>query len=244
MIAASPKIGCCGFPVVKAKYAERFQVVEVQQTFYQPPKISTLKNWRTQMPDNFEFTLKAWQIITHNAKSPTYRRLKTKLTTEEYEQCGAFQATPIVQRAWETTLACAEALAVSLVLFQCPASFTPTPQNIVQMRVFFASIERRNLELLWEPRGNWPESLVSSLCSELNLTHVVDPFLSQSVAKNLFYLRLHGGKDFKHIFSDEELQTIARLVPTNKPAYIMFNNISMWEDAHRLQFLMDNECIQ
>jgi uncharacterized protein YecE (DUF72 family) len=244
MIAASPKIGCCGFPVVKAKYAERFQVVEVQQTFYQPPKISTLKNWRTQMPDNFEFTLKAWQIITHTAKSPTYRRLKTKLTAEEYEQCGAFQATSIVQRAWETTLACAEALAASLVLFQCPASFTPTPQNIAQMRVFFASIERHNLELLWEPRGNWPESLVSSLCSELNLIHVVDPFLSRSVAKNFIYLRLHGGKDFKHVFSDKELQTIARLFPTNKPAYIMFNNINMWDDAYRFQFLMDNECMQ
>jgi uncharacterized protein YecE (DUF72 family) len=237
MSISSAKTGCCGFPVVKEKYAMRFQVVEVQQTFYQPPKISTLQNWRALMPDDFEFTLKAWQIITHSAKSPTYRRLKTKLTEEEFVQCGAFQNTPIVQCAWETTRACAKALSASLVLFQCPASFTPTAQNISQMRGFFTSIERGNLKLLWEPRGNWPDGLVLSLCRELNLVHVVDPFLSRSVTTDFIYLRLHGGKDFKHVFSDEELQTVAKLILTGTPAYVMLNNINMWEDARRFQLL-------
>jgi uncharacterized protein YecE (DUF72 family) len=238
MIVSSIKTGCCGFPVVKEKYAGRFQVVEVQQTFYQPPKISTLQAWRALVPDEFEFTVKTWQIITHTAKSPTYRRLKTKLIEEEYVQCGAFQNSPIVQCAWETTRACANALSASLVLFQCPASFTPTPQNISQMRGFFSSIERGNLKLLWEPRGNWPEGLVLSLCQELDLIHVVDPFLARSVTKDFIYLRLHGGKDFKHVFSDEELQTVARLIPTGTPAYVMFNNINMWEDARRFQLLI------
>ena len=240
MSVAFSKIGCCGFPVVKERYAERFQVVEVQQTFYEPPKISTLQNWRSLVPDNFEFTLKAWQIITHAAKSPTYRRLKTKLTQEEYNQCGAFQSTPIAQRAWKITRACAEALSARLVLFQCPASFTPAPQNIAQMRGFFNSIERRNLKLLWEPRGNWPVDLVLSLCRELDLVHVVDPFLAHSVTPDFIYFRLHGGKDFKHVFSDEELRKIASLIPAGKPAYVMFNNIKMWEDARRFQLLMSS----
>jgi uncharacterized protein YecE (DUF72 family) len=143
-----------------------------------------------------------------------------------------------VQCAWETTRACANALSASLVLFQCPASFTPTPQNISQIRGFFTSIERGSLKLLWEPRGNWPDGLVLSLCLELNLVHVVDPFLSRSVTKDFIYLRLHGGKDFKHVFSDGELQTVARLIPSGTPAYVMFNNINMWEDAHRFQLLV------
>lgn len=236
-ISSSTRIGCCGFPVVKEKYAGRFQVVEVQQTFYQPPRISTLENWRALMPDHFEFTLKAWQIITHTAKSPTYRRLKTKLTEAEYAQCGAFQNTLIVQSAWETTRACAKALSAGLVLFQCPASFTPLPKNVAQMRRFFASIERDGLKLLWEPRGSWPDDLVRSLCRELNLIHVVDPFLSRSVTTDFIYLRLHGGKGFKHVFSDEELRMVAGLIPAGTPGYVMFNNISMWEDARRFQLL-------
>ena len=128
-----PKIGCCGIPLPKPEYARRFPVAEVQQTFYQPPRLATLQHWRMLMPPPFEFALKAWQLITHTAKSPTYRRLKTKLTPIELEQCGGFRWTPMVQQAWETTRACAEALKARLLLFQCPASFTPAPENVDQM---------------------------------------------------------------------------------------------------------------
>jgi uncharacterized protein YecE (DUF72 family) len=229
------KTGCCGFPLPRVKYAEHFPVAEVQQTFYQPPRIATLQRWRAQVPPHFEFTLKAWQLITHTANSPTYRRLKMKLTPQELHECGAFQATPIVQQAWETTRACAKALCARLLLFQCPASFTPTPQNLDQMRHFFKTIERRELKLLWEPRGNWPESLILSLCLELDLVHVVDPFLARVVTSGLIYFRLHGGKNFKQVFTDAELQQIAGLIPSGRPACVMFNNISMLKDATRFQ---------
>jgi uncharacterized protein YecE (DUF72 family) len=235
VIAAIPKTGCCGFPLPKVAYAELFPVVEVQQTFYEPPRIVTLQRWRALVPPDFEFTLKAWQLITHTAKSPTYRRLKTKLTPQELDQCGAFQSTPMVQRAWETTRSCAEALCARHLLFQCPASFTPTSQNLDQMRHFFTSIERRELKLLWEPRGNWPDNLVLTLCKELDLVHVVDPFLAQSVTTDFIYFRLHGGKGFKQIFTNEELLGVARLIPPGKPSYVVFNNINMLEDAGKFQ---------
>ncbi|HEY3856728.1 MAG TPA: DUF72 domain-containing protein [Verrucomicrobiae bacterium] len=232
---AYPKIGCCGFPLPKNEYAKRFPVAEVQQTFYQPPRIATLQHWRALMPPHFEFTLKAWQLITHTSNSPTYHRLKTKLTPQELHQCGAFQSSSIVQQAWETTRACAKALRAGLVLFQCPASFTPTPPNLDHMRHFFKTIERRELKLLWEPRGNWPESLILSLCLELDLTHVIDPFLARIVTDDLVYFRLHGGRDFKQVFTCVELQQVARLIPPGRPAYVMFNNINMLNDATRFQ---------
>jgi uncharacterized protein YecE (DUF72 family) len=231
------KIGCCGFPLPKIEYARHFPVGEVQQTFYEPPRIPTLQRWRAAVSPEFEFTLKAWQLVTHTAKSPTFRRLKTKLTDQELPQCGSFQPTPMVRRAWETSRACAEALGARYLLFQCPASFSPTPQHLDQMQHFFTSIERGGLELLWEPRGNWPENLISSLCQELGLVHVVDPFVSKCVTKKLTYFRLHGGKGFKHIFTDDELLGLARLIPPDRPAYVMFNNINMLSDATRFQRL-------
>lgn len=237
MAISIPKIGCCGFPLKKLKYAEVFRIVEVQQTFYQPPKISTLEKWRATLPVDFEFTLKAWQIITHTSKSPTYRRLKINLTPAESDQCGSFQHTSIVQRAWETTQDCARALSAKRILFQCPASFTPVKQNVTQMQRFFGSIERGDLKLLWEPRGDWPIDLVASVCQELDLVHVADPFLSQSVTADFIYLRLHGGKYFKHIFSDEELLIVAKMISADKPSYVLFNNINMLEDARRFQLL-------
>src|SRR5258706_15940930 len=111
MHAMLPNVGGCGFRLAKGVYAERFRVVEVQETFYQPPRIATLRRWREAVPKDFEFTLKAWQVITHAPTSPTYRRLKTKFSPEELAQCGYFQSTPVVEQAWQTTRACAEALA-------------------------------------------------------------------------------------------------------------------------------------
>src|SRR3954462_15545066 len=86
-----------------------FPVVEVQQTFYQPPRVSTLQRWRAAAPDQFEFTLKAWQLITHWPYSPTYRRVTSNLSDYELQECGGFQGTDIDQEAWVTTRACAEA---------------------------------------------------------------------------------------------------------------------------------------
>lgn len=141
------KIGCCGFGMGRAKYLRTYSAVEVQQTFYQPPQLSTLKKWRIEAPPNFEFTIKAWQLITHEARSPTYRRLKRELSDAQRSECGAFRLTPIVEEAWATTITCAEALGATRILFQCPASFTPTDDHIHNMRKFFSSIKRVFAEL-------------------------------------------------------------------------------------------------
>jgi uncharacterized protein YecE (DUF72 family) len=74
------KVGCCGFPINKKEYFKKFSLVELQSTFYEiPAKIETVKKWREEAPKDFEFTLKAFQVITHDSKSPTYKRLKENL---------------------------------------------------------------------------------------------------------------------------------------------------------------------
>jgi uncharacterized protein YecE (DUF72 family) len=40
------RIGCYGFLVGKSRYYERFSVVELQKTFYQPSQLTTVKKWR------------------------------------------------------------------------------------------------------------------------------------------------------------------------------------------------------
>jgi uncharacterized protein YecE (DUF72 family) len=175
--ATAVKVGTCGFGLAKEAYARVFSCVEVQHTFYQPPQIKTLERWRAEVAADFEFTLKAWQLITHDARSPTYRRLKRKLSANEKEEAGYFRTTAIVNEAWERTLASAQALRAHTILFQCPASFTPTEENIASMERFFGSIDRSDLNLCWEPRGSWDTALVRSICKRLSLWHVVDPFV-------------------------------------------------------------------
>ena len=128
------KIGTCGFGRAKRpEYFELLTAVEVQHTFYEPPSIETLEKWRSEAPKDFEFTLKAWQMITHESSSPTYKRLSRPLTEKEILEAGFFKSNDTVKEALDLTLACAKALNAKTVLFQCPARFQPLPENVLNL---------------------------------------------------------------------------------------------------------------
>ncbi len=68
-------------------YSARFQAVELNNTFYRTPKPNMIESWKTQVPANFRFSVKASQGITH------FRRLKdsaypTKLMLETVSALG------------------------------------------------------------------------------------------------------------------------------------------------------------
>jgi uncharacterized protein YecE (DUF72 family) len=233
------KIGTSGFRMASREYMQLLACVEVQHTFYQPPQLVTLERWRKEAPTEFEFTLKAWQLITHAAKSPTYKRLKRKLSAVELAEAGYFKPTAIVQEAWEVTSACAKALQAKTILFQCPASFQPTKENITNLEKFFAGIRRGKLNFCWEPRGGWDHKLVKAICQDLNLWHVVDPFAEQTVTPNKCYFRLHGRKGWRYKYEEVELEELAAMIPKKKNSYVFFNNIHMTEDALRLQEIIN-----
>jgi len=119
------KVGCCGFVVSQKEYFTLFNLIEIQNTFYQIPRLQTAERWRGTAPRDFEFTMKAWQLITHEPSSPTYRRLKGKIEPMKSDRYGRFRATPEVMDAWRCTAMFARTLGVSIVVFQCPASFRP-----------------------------------------------------------------------------------------------------------------------
>jgi uncharacterized protein YecE (DUF72 family) len=58
------------FPAGKmfAYYAERFQTVEINYTFYRMPTTKLTSGWRDQAPPGFSYTLKAPRRITHEQK--------------------------------------------------------------------------------------------------------------------------------------------------------------------------------
>jgi uncharacterized protein YecE (DUF72 family) len=49
-------------------YAERFDTVEINYTFYRMPNARLVTNWASQVPDRFRFTLKAPRRITHDRR--------------------------------------------------------------------------------------------------------------------------------------------------------------------------------
>ena len=233
------RIGTCSFRIGKEAYARKLSTVEIQHTFYTPPSIATLKRWRSEMPSSFEFTLKAWQLITHESSSPTYRRIKKPLSEKVIKEAGSFSWTATVRDAWNATLDAAEALEARTVLFQCPATFIPSPRNVRRMRKFFSSIDRCGKNLAWEPRGPmWNDVTISSLCNELDLWHAVDPFARRSTTPTHCYFRMHGRVRWRYTYEVTELEELATLLPRRDLSYVFFNNITMIDDALSFQSIV------
>jgi uncharacterized protein YecE (DUF72 family) len=237
------KVGCCGFPVAQKKYYETFSMVELQSTFYKLPRESTLRRWRDAAPSGFEFIVKAWQAITHPITSPTWKRSGLTVGKDKAARYGYLRPTPENFEALNRTFDVCEALRARICLIQCPPSFLADPANVRNLERFLAKADRRGLIIAWEPRGNWVTNprLIQRLCNKFNLVHVVDLLRRDPVsAPSLVYCRLHGlgnrELNYRYRYADEDLTQLAgKLSSLEKAgceeAYILFNNIRMFEDA-------------
>lgn len=244
------KIGTCGWSVRggKQRYFEYFNVIELQDTFYRLPKVSTAEKWGAIAPENFEYTLKAWQTITHPPTSPTWRRAGLKIDRNMYDKYGFFRPTREVFDAWDKFNNIVKALKARIIIFQTPASFKYSKENESNIRSFFSSIERGKLIFGWEPRGNWyeyPEKL-ERILRELDLIHVVDILRRNPIIDSeIYYFRLHGlgGREvnYRYKYSDEDLHRLKDSIKKYLPRkiYVMFNNIYMFQDALRFKEIIE-----
>lgn len=232
------RIGTCGFAEAQDKIFEDFSILEVQKTFYQPPKVETAERWRRKAPSDFIFTVKAWQLITHESSSPTYHRLSESLSDTELGRCGGFRWNEITQWAWQRTQRIAEALKAEAILFQTPKSFEPTKKNLSRIQRFVSDVDTCDRTLVFEPRGSkWEEEILRDLTADLPLVHGADPFLRSSVTSGLRYYRLHGRPEYtySYSYSRDDFDALEKRLSDGSPAWILFNNRTMAEDARRLQ---------
>jgi uncharacterized protein YecE (DUF72 family) len=247
------KVGCCGFPVAHEKYYHTFSLVELQSTFYKLPRDATVQRWHDAAPSGFEFVVKAWQAITHPSSSPTWRRAPLTVGKAKAARYGYLQPTAENFEAFRRTLDVCNALGAHVCLIQCPPSFQAAVKNVRNLESFLAKIDRRGLIIAWELRGNWlaKPQMIRALCDKLEIVHVVDLLRREPASPvTLVYSRLHGlGErelNYGYRYSDNELRRLARKLSSLekdgcKEAYILFNNVSMFEDAKRFLKLISDQ---
>lgn len=243
------KIGTCGFTYKHFKY---FNVLEVQETFYDFVSEEKMKKWRDlSAQNNVELTIKANQIITHTYNKITYKRMQNKIG--DINNYGFFKNTKEVLHALEITLNEAKFLGSRIIIFQSPSSFKPTEENIRNLKDFFSILDK-NYIYGWEPRGEWYQKIeiLSKIFSEINAIHVVDPFRNKPLDSSMIrYYRLHGiGKgevNYKYKYTDEDLNKLKEYVLNDKNIksfYILFNNIYSFEDALRFKDMINKVLIR
>lgn len=234
-------VGTCGFAEAQQRTFRDLDLVEVQRSFYQPPRLSTALGWRERAPRGFVFTVKAWQLITHEPSSPTYRRLQEPLSPRDLAQAGGFRWNALTRMAWMRIRALADALQARAVLFQTPRGFTPSAGNIRNLYRFFESIDRGGRRMVFEPRGEaWDAGVLRPLLRDLGLVHAVDPFLRRPVGRGLRYFRLHGrpAYHYHYRYTDAELAALCEMLSGAWPNWVLFNNDAMAQDARRFRGLL------
>jgi len=207
-------------------YSTYFNAVEINSTFYRPCSAKTADSWVKRTPDDFEFTLKAWQQFTHN---------KGEWTADEVSEFKE-GIEPLVDSG---KLGC--------ILFQFPASFRYTPDTLDRLKLLFESFDGypKSIELRHK---SW-DDILPSLEAFAVPAFIDEPKFKDSIRQDfgdvhgpILYLRLHGrrfekwwqhehrNERYDYLYSREELQPyVVRLksVLDNKDiqrAYVFFNN--------------------
>jgi uncharacterized protein YecE (DUF72 family) len=99
------------------------------------------------VPEEFVFTVKAWQAITHPTSSATWKKRKEKLSETQVREFGGLNPHEVVLEAWEETCPVARTLRAPVILLQTPSRFGPSEENIANLRGFLSRAHRHGMEL-------------------------------------------------------------------------------------------------
>jgi len=228
------KSGPNDFCMAHIKCFKTYEVLEVQKSFFQLPLEKTARKWRKNALKNFEFIPHAWQVITHDISSYTYKKMRRKIPYRERQRCGFFKPTDTVFKAWEETKKIAQILRACYVLFRTPETFNENRKNIENMNRFFGQIDRGGITPIWDNSGKWEDRTVREICKNNKIIHAVDPFKSKQLYGDISYFRLKGLKGRKYQFTFEDYKKIKKFC-SKKTNYVMFCNSNRKNDC--LEFL-------
>ena len=222
-----------------AFYAEHFDTVEVNSSFYRVPAVAAVKKWAGRTPRDFEFSLKLYQKFTHPD-------MFARATGGDPAKLGGRDVDEF--RAAIDPLA--DAGKLGALLAQFPASFKNEPESrgylewlLKAFRDYPVAVELRHRS--WSED---PGELASTLSAyDAALAQIDEPKFKTSIrqtllpnVKSFYYLRLHGrnaaqwwkhdsSEDrYNYFYSADELQPFAAAAEAAsrevKKAYLYANN--------------------
>jgi len=183
-----------------AFYAEHFETVEVNSSFYRLPDPATTLSWARRTPNGFDFSLKLYQKFTHQA-------MYQKATSPDLPDEASPTAVPAVTRAdVDAFLSSIDPLAgagkLGSLLVQFPPSFRDTEDAREYLVWLMQAFQRYPIAIELRHRS-WSdhEPQVVALLNEYGAAwaQIDEPKFRFSIRQNhlpnlrrLYYMRLHG----------------------------------------------------
>ncbi|MEA2690667.1 MAG: hypothetical protein QOJ16_54 [Acidobacteriota bacterium] len=221
-------VGCAGWSLPRleqaefpeagshlARYAARFDAVEINSSFHRPHRPATYARWRDSVPESFRFSVKIPKTITHGLR---------------LQQAGDLLAAFLAEASGlEEKLGC--------LLVQLPPSLSFEPAVVAS---FFADLRSRSaVPLACEPRHpSWFTPEVDDLLRDLDVARAAaDPARVPEAAepggsRGLRYYRLHGSpKMYYSAYSEEYLAALASRLQADRAAgrtvWCIFDNTTL-----------------
>jgi uncharacterized protein YecE (DUF72 family) len=217
-------IGCSGFhykhwretfypvdlPIKKwfDYYAQHFDTLELNVTFYRFPQVHVLEKWYNESPDHFRFAVKAPRVITHFKKfNDTERMLddfySTVKTGLQYK-CGC-------------------------CLFQLPPNYLYTEEKLGKILNALHTDVQNVVEFRHE--SWWREDVFRKLADKnISFCGMSHPALPKDIIQqtDLLYYRFHGEENlYASNYSTLQLEQFSNEIKSLhkvKSAYVFFNN--------------------
>jgi len=203
-------------PSLKA-YSENFNYVEVNYTFYKYPSTRMVERWRRTVPDDFTFTVRCHQDLTHG------------IGLKPVDQAYA---------VFSRMIGFCRILEAPILHLLTPASYVLDNAKIKQANDFFSSINLKGIRLAWEIRSPLTAKL-GSLMRDFEIVHSVDLSREEpTFESDVIYTRVFGkGEHNIYQFTDEELIEIDQkiLKAEARVVIITFHGIRMSSDASRFK---------
>ncbi|WP_347219663.1 DUF72 domain-containing protein [Chryseobacterium sp.] len=189
-------------------YAEVFNTVEINSTFYRKPTAKTLSKWHDETPGSFRFFIKIPKAITHE-----------KRLADSKEEITAF-CQHIHQHLQQK---------LSGFLYQLPPSFKNTPENI---NLVINNVDHRFLNVIEFRHESWWKQEIFDLLKNKGIVFSGVSFpgnLPEDMITNhseIIYYRLHGKPVlYKSEYTEDFLNLLAESIKnTKQTAFIFFNN--------------------
>jgi uncharacterized protein YecE (DUF72 family) len=241
-----------------AFYAQFFNTVEINSSFYRPPNQYAARAWAEKVPDGFRFTAKLWQKFTHpkmfeQATGQTWR------VNEDDFSAFAEGVEPL-----------AAAGKLGVLLAQFPTSFRPDAGTLEYLEQLVRKLKAANFPLAVELRHReWTESEQTSAIRRFMEEQAVawvmidEPRFKTSIrhvplTSSVAYFRFHGrnyknwwrhgeSEDrYNYLYTADEQREIAtdvrEVAARTRDTYAFYNNhfgAKAIVNAAQLQMLLE-----
>lgn len=208
-------VGCSGFAVPATRYFREYGFVEVQETHRAVPGPGTIRRWRREAPEGFQFALLGPREIAQES----------------------FRAGKVIETALKTLEVVQEELHAQVAIFLAQPDFAPTRPNRAALKDFLTEVKARFETIVFDVGSTWDPEEADELADESGTLAARDP-LQHGVSKRAAaYYRLPGPAGHKSRYEDPAIERLAEIARSadHQSAHYVFTNVDMFADGRRFK---------